>query len=118
MKKPIDIAHLWFEAFNSQNLEQLISLYDEDAQHYSPKLKLRQPETNGLISGKEALKEWWQDAFTRLPSLRYKPTKFIANENSVFVEYTREVDQEDSLQVGEVLEIENNLIIFSRVYHS
>lgn len=118
MKEPIEIAHLWFEAFNSQNLEQLLSLYHENARHYSPKLKLRHPETNGLISGKEALKEWWQDAFTRLPSLRYKPTKFIGNENSIFMEYKREVEDEEILTVGEVLEMENNLIIFSRVYHS
>lgn len=118
MNTALEIAHLWFDAFNAQNLEQLLSLYHNNARHYSPKLKQRQPETNGLISGKDALKDWWQDAFSRLPSLRYKPSKFIANENSIFMEYKREVEDEETLTVGEVLDIENNLIIFSRVYHS
>jgi hypothetical protein len=32
------IAHQWFEAFNQHDLEKLLSLYDENAEHYSPKL--------------------------------------------------------------------------------
>ena len=61
-QKNLSIAHLWFEAFNAHNLEKLLSLYDDDAEHYSPKLKIRHPETNGLIIGKEAILNWWQDA--------------------------------------------------------
>lgn len=34
------IAFKWFEAFNNHNLEQLLSLYDDDAEHFSPKLKI------------------------------------------------------------------------------
>lgn len=112
------IAHQWFDAFNAHDLEKLLSLYADDAQHYSPKLKLRQPETKGLIKGKEALRSWWRDSFERLPSLRYEPTKFIADDVSLFMEYKRHVDGEESMTVGEVLEIRDGLIIASRVYHS
>jgi hypothetical protein len=35
------IAFKWFDAFNNHQLEQLLSLYDDDAEHYSPKLKIR-----------------------------------------------------------------------------
>lgn len=111
------IAIKWFEAFNKHNLENLLSLYDENAEHYSPKLKMRLPETKGLIKGKISLREWWQDAFTRLPSLKYKPTKLVADDEIVFMEYIRNVENEEDLKVCEVLEIKNNLIIFSRVYH-
>jgi hypothetical protein len=38
-----NIANLWFKAFNEQNLDDLLSLYDESAQHYSPKLKSENP---------------------------------------------------------------------------
>lgn len=38
------IAFKWFEAFNQHNLENLLSLYDEHAEHFSPKLKIRKPE--------------------------------------------------------------------------
>ena len=40
-QKNLSIAHAWFEAFNTHNLEKLLSLYDNDAEHFSPKLKIR-----------------------------------------------------------------------------
>lgn len=111
------IATKWFEAFNAHDLEKLLSLYDDHAQHYSPKLKDRLPETLGLIKGKQALREWWKDAFDRLPSLQYEVIKLTADDEQVFMEYIRHVKAEDDLSVGEVLQISNGMIVFSRVYH-
>lgn len=111
------IATKWFQAFNDHHLENLLSLYDNNAQHYSPKLKIRNPETQGLIKGKSDLREWWQDAFDRLPSLQYEVIKLTADEEQVFMEYIRHVEGEEDLSVGEVLQINNGLIVFSRVYH-
>lgn len=111
------IAFKWFDAFNSHQLEQLLSLYDDEARHFSPKLKIRKPETNGFVEGKQALREWWQDAFERLPSLHYKVTSLTANGDRVFMEYIRNVDDEDDMLVAEVLDVKNGKIIASRVYH-
>lgn len=111
------IAFKWFEAFNEHNLEKLLSLYDDKAEHYSPKLKIKHPETNGLISGKEALRVWWQDAFECLPSLRYEVKSLTSNEYRVFMEYIRKVDGEPDMMVAELLQIEDEKIIFSKVYH-
>lgn len=111
------IAFKWFEAFNKKELEKLLSLYDDEAQHFSPKLKIRQPETNGLIIGKEAMRIWWQDAFDRLPSLHYKVTSLTANSDRVFMEYIRQVTNEEDMLVAEVLEVREGKIIASRVYH-
>ncbi|MEJ0056829.1 MAG: nuclear transport factor 2 family protein [Bacteroidota bacterium] len=99
------IAQKWFAAFNDHNLEELLALYHDDAQHYSPKLKIRMPETKGLIKGKNALREWWRDSFTRLPSLQYEVIRLTPFEDRVFMEYVRRVNNEEDLQVGEVLEI-------------
>lgn len=111
------IARQWFAAFNTQQLDNLLALYDEQAQHYSPKLKLRQPETEGLIKGKAALRAWWQDAFDRLPGLHYEVTSLTANDDRVFMEYIRQVPGEEDIKVAEVLEIGDGSIIASRVYH-
>ncbi|MCF8321279.1 MAG: nuclear transport factor 2 family protein [Flavobacterium sp.] len=111
------IAFKWFDAFNNHQLEQLLSLYDDDAEHYSPKLKIRKPETQGMIIGKQALCEWWQDAFDRLPSLNYKVTSLTANGDRVFMEYVRSVDGEENMLVAEVLIVREGKIIASRVYH-
>jgi steroid delta-isomerase-like uncharacterized protein len=112
-----NIALQWFEAFNEHHLEKLLSLYAEDALHFSPKLKERLPETKGLIKGKDALRSWWKDAFERLPTLYYEVVKLTADEQQVFMEYIRKVDGEEDMKVGEVLEIEKGVIVASRVYH-
>lgn len=111
------IANSWMDAFNSHDLNKLLNLYADDAIHFSPKLLERKPETGGLIKGKQALHDWWQDAFHRLPSLNYKPTNFIVQQDSVFMEYLRTVDGEKDLRVGEVLEMKEGKIVASRVYH-
>lgn len=111
------IARNWFEAFNQHDLEKLLSLYDDHAKHYSPKLKVRKPETNGLIKGKAALRAWWQDAFDRLPSLRYEVLRLTPHDDRVFMEYLRHVKGEDDLYVGEMLEVRDGLIVASAVFH-
>lgn len=117
MLSPHGIAKEWLRAFNEHHLENLLALYDDNAEHFSPKLKLRMPETKGLIKGKTAMRAWWQDAFERLPSLVYLERSITANEERVFMEYTRIVDDEENMNVAEVLEIKDGLIIASRVYH-
>lgn len=112
-----NIAHKWFSAFNEHNLENLLALYHDQAEHYSPKLKLRHPETKGLIKGKSALRTWWQDAFDRLPSLQYEVIRLTPHEDRVFMEYVRHVNNEEDLYVGEMLEIRDGLIVASAVFH-
>lgn len=111
------IALKWFEAFNNHNLQALLSLYHNDAKHFSPKLKIRKPETNGIVYGKNALREWWQDAFDRLPTLNYVVTSLTANDKRVFMEYIRKVEGEEDMLVAETLEVNDGLIVASRVYH-
>ena len=112
----IHIARKWLRAFNEHNLENLLSLYHDSAEHFSPRLKQRQPETNGFIKGKDSLRTWWKDAFDRLPELQYIEKSLTANDNRVFIEYTRQVPHEADSDVAELLVIENGLIVFSRVY--
>ena len=106
-----DIANLWFKAFNEHRLEDLLSLYDDEAEHFSPKLKTREPETQGLIKGKNALRIWWNDCFERLPTLQYEMKKLTADSENVFMEYLRKVDGEEEMKIGEVLEIKNGKIV-------
>lgn len=112
-----EIAHRWFDAFNKKDLETLLALYHDDAAHFSPKLKVRHPETRGLIQGKPALRAWWRDAFERLPSLHYEVRRLTPHEDRVFMEYTRHVRGEEDLTVGEMLEIQHGLIVRSSVFH-
>lgn len=95
----------------------MLALYHEHARHFSPKLLALRPQTQGMVQGRPALRDWWADAFRRLPSLHYQLDHLVADERAVFMEYTRQVENEPELRVGEVLELRNGLIIASRVYH-
>lgn len=114
---PLEVARLWLKAFNEHHLDALLELYADDAQHFSPKLKIRQPETNGLIIGKAAMRLWWQDAFDRLPELQYHEERLTANDTCVFMEYTRKVGSEPDMSVAEILVVKDGKIVASRVYH-
>ena len=43
------IAFKWFETFNNKELEKLLSLYDDEAVHFSPKLKSTNPKPMALF---------------------------------------------------------------------
>lgn len=111
------IALNWIDAFNAKDIDRLVGLYAEDAEHFSPKLKVARPETNGLVKGHAALREWWQGAYNRLPTLYYKLQTVTADTDRVFIEYIREVAGEDDMAVAEVYDIKDGKIVFSRVYH-
>jgi hypothetical protein len=111
------IAEQWFAAFNEHDLEAILCLYDDNAIHYSPKLKIRQPETGGYVKGKEALRAWWKDSFERIPTLQYLPQKYTAGSDRVFMEYIRKADGDPDMLVAEVLEVAGGVIVASRVYH-
>lgn len=111
------IAERWLACFEARDLDGLLALYADDSTHTSPKIRVRHPETGGLLHGKAAMRAWWQDSFDRLPSMRYEPTKLTADGDRVFMEYIRHVDGEPDMPIAEVLECKNGKIVASRVFH-
>ena len=117
VKAPDEIAQLWIAAFNRHDLIALLDLYADDAVHRSPKLRAARPDTDGLIRGKPALREWWRDAFDRLPTLHYKLQRVTADRESVFIIYERTVANEAPLLVAECFTIRSGQIATSSVFH-
>jgi heme-degrading monooxygenase HmoA len=111
------IAERWLEHFEHRDLDALLALYADDATHTSPKIRARHPETGGLLRGKPAMRAWWQDAFDRLPTMRYVPTSITADDRCVVLEYVRHVAGEPDLPVAEMFDVEAGKIIASRVFH-
>lgn len=111
------IAEQWLDCFERRDLDGLLALYAKDATHTSPKIRVRHPDTGGLLRGRPAMRSWWQDSFDRLPSMRYVPTALTADSERVFMEYVRKVDGEPDMPVAEVLEVRKGVIVASRVFH-
>jgi ketosteroid isomerase-like protein len=113
----IALARRWLDCFETHDVDVLVALYAEDARHTSPKLRASRPETGGFLVGRDALREWWADAFRRISGLRYRELTLTAGSSRVFMEYLRVAPGEPDLPVAEVLEVEAGLIRASRVYH-
>lgn len=111
------IGERWLACFAARDLDGLLALYADHATHTSPKIRVRHPETGGLLRGKAAMRAWWQDSFERLPSMHYEPTALTADARRVVMEYVRHVEGEPDLPVAEVLEVEAGKIVASRVFH-
>jgi 8-oxo-dGTP pyrophosphatase MutT (NUDIX family)/ketosteroid isomerase-like protein len=114
-------AREWLAAFNERALERLLSLYSDDARHFSPKLLARRPETGGFVVGRPALRDWWADCFARLPGLRYTErsitTSGDAADGRFMIEYERTTPGEAPLAVAESYLVRAGGIAESRVYH-
>jgi 8-oxo-dGTP diphosphatase len=113
----VHLARRWLTMFNTRDLEGLLTLYASDAVHTSPKLRLRHPETKGLVRGKDALRAWWKDAMERLPQLRYDELHLTADRRRVVMEYMRVCPPDESYVVAETLVVEKGLIVASHVFH-
>lgn len=112
-----DIAERWLACFERRDLDALLALYADDATHTSPKIRVRHPETGGLLRGKDAMRVWWADSFARLPSMKYVPTSITADGTRVYYEYIRQVEGEPDMPVCEVLDVHDGRIVASRVFH-
>ncbi|KAJ3097696.1 hypothetical protein HK100_005280, partial [Physocladia obscura] len=110
----IAVAQSWLDAFNTRNLEKLVNLYSPDCQHVSPKLKLAQPQTNGIVSGHSALRAWWKSSFDKYATLEYAAKSFTADDNGVWIEYLRRAPGEPDTMVAEYLEVDSRSKLISK----
>jgi predicted SnoaL-like aldol condensation-catalyzing enzyme len=95
----------------------MVALYADDAIHTSPKLRSAQPATEGRLVGKTVMKQWWLDAFNRLPGIRYDVINMIADDHIAVIEYIRHRPGEATIRVAEVFEVLEGKIVRSHVYH-
>jgi ketosteroid isomerase-like protein len=109
----IALARRWLACFAAKDVDALVGLYADDAEHTTPKRK------GAPLVGRTALREWWADAFRRIPDLRYEELALTADERrgAVFMEYRRIAPGEPDLIVAEILETAGGQITRSRVYH-
>jgi SnoaL-like domain len=109
------IIQQWIAGFNTQDVQAIVNLYAMNATHYSPRLLKMQPSTNGLITGHEALKNWWLDAFKRLPTLQYNLLEILETTEEIIITYNRILESEEPTVVQESFVIQDGWITKSTV---
>jgi len=80
----------WIAAWNSHDLERVLSLYADDSEMTSDKIQALGFESLGTLSGKAKLRMYWGKALTLLPNLHFDLIDTYVSPNSVVVFYRNE----------------------------
>lgn len=70
------------EAWNSHNLEEILSRYSDDFELTSPVAKLRLGLEDGVIRGKAKVREWWRRVLDKVPDLNSELVNVAQTANS------------------------------------
>jgi len=77
----------WLRAWNSHDLEEILSHYDADILFYSPVIKRINNDPSGCIRGKENLRAYFSKALIAYPSLHFELYHILEGVNSVVLYY-------------------------------
>jgi len=62
----------WVSAWNSHDLDKILSHYTDDIIMESPLALKRMPETGGIVRGKEAVRAYWKMGLELIPDLFFE----------------------------------------------
>jgi ketosteroid isomerase-like protein len=77
----------WVNAWNSRDLDRIMSHYAEDFQMTSPFIVTMLNEPTGTITGKENVRAYWAKALERLPDLHFDLIEALAGVDSITLSY-------------------------------
>lgn len=84
------LAEDWVAAWNAHDLEAIISHYDEQVELISPVAEQRLGISNGRVSGKAPLREYFRRGLEAYPELHFDLKDVLAGLNSLVLYYTNQ----------------------------
>ena len=82
-----EFSREWIDAWNSHDLERILSHYTEDVEITSPMIKLSLGRETGSLQGKETVGDYWRSALEKMPDLHFELLDVLEGVNSVAVYY-------------------------------
>jgi hypothetical protein len=86
-------VHEWIEAWNSHNLDAVLSHYSDDFEMSSPFIIVFSPESGGTLRGKEAVGAYWSAALEKFSDLHFVLDSVFVGADSIAVSYTSVLDK-------------------------
>ncbi|HEY9629062.1 MAG TPA: nuclear transport factor 2 family protein [Coleofasciculaceae cyanobacterium] len=81
------IAQRWLDAWNSHDLDEILSHYGEEVQFFSPLITKLLKDPSGKIQGKPALRAYFAQGLMAYPDLKFEPIQVLTGVNSVVIYY-------------------------------
>jgi len=103
----------WINAWNNKDLETVLSMFTEDIEFFSPKIKVITPEFNSeKVNNKQDLKHYWLTALQKLTSLHFTPKEFFIKGNACVLEYIATFDGKSKFLSIEISEFNDDSKIY------
>jgi hypothetical protein len=75
----------WLEGWNGRDLDRVVAHYAEDAIFQSPTVLLGDPDGDGTVRGRDAIRLLYERALARYPKLRFELVDTIERPSGVMV---------------------------------
>ena len=85
--KAHEIAREWVDAWNSHDLDRIMSHYDEDFEMRSQFIRTLVGEPSGTLRGKPAVRAYWERALALNPDLHFEFVAVAAGVDSIAINY-------------------------------
>jgi len=111
------IFQAWDEALGAKDLDAAMALYQPDATLESPLVRHLLKRDEGVIRGRDNLRQFVANVFANEPPQRQRfRMGFLSDGSRLTWEYPRQTDRGDQMDIVEVMEIRDGLIQHHRVY--
>lgn len=107
----------WDRALGAKDLDAAMALYHQDCTLESPLVCHLLDTTDGIVSGRDALRPFVQQVFDHQPPERRRfRSPLFTDGRRVMWEYPRQSPDGDQVDIVEVMEIDDGLISSHRIY--
>jgi ketosteroid isomerase-like protein len=102
----------WINAWNDHDLKTILSMYSDNVEFSSPKIKLVFPERKlSKITNKKDLQEYWTKALSIFPNLRFIPKQTMAIADVCLFEYDAVLDGKNKTHVLEKFQFQDDGLV-------
>jgi ketosteroid isomerase-like protein len=89
----------WVDAWNSHDLERILSLYSEDCTIESPMAVKLYPQSGGTVAGKNEVRKYWSIGLEKSPNLKFQLLEVLLGVNSLALYLFNTASQKKSIEV-------------------
>lgn len=82
-----DFAREWVDAWNSHDIERILSHYSDDFEMTSPLIAQRGFSATGSLQGKEAIRPYWTPAVGQGSTLQFELIQALVSVDSIAIHY-------------------------------
>jgi ketosteroid isomerase-like protein len=103
----------WIEAWNSHDLDRILSHYSKDLRLSSPFIAQIFGEPSGTLHGIEAVREYWRAALTRRSDLHFELVSLLVGVTSIVIVF----NMHDGRLGAEQFEFDENGVVIRSSAH-